>query len=148
MAHLPVVELSKRFQFSACHRLHNAKWSDEQNKQVFGKCNNLNGHGHNYVVTVCFKGPVDDKSGMVVNLTDVGVVLKKIEAVVDHKNLDKDVEWFVSSGKVSTTENLAVMVWEMVQDTELRDLLHKVVINETENNKFVYKGEKAKPMPK
>lgn len=75
----PSVEISKRFVFSACHRLHNPRWSDEKNLEVFGKCNNPNGHGHNYVVTVYFRGPVDAESGMVVNLTDVGRVLKGLE---------------------------------------------------------------------
>lgn len=64
--------------------------------------------------------------------------------LVDHKNLDKDVDWFVKTKVVSTTENLAIFVWEMLEQSKLKDLLHKVVIDETENNRIVYKGKKCK----
>lgn len=137
-----VVDLSRRFTFSAAHRMHNERWSADHNRDVFGKCNNAAGHGHNYVVMVHFRGPVDVNSGMVVNLTDVKEVLKRVEESVDHKHLDKDVEWF--KGKVSTTETVCIYIWEKVSESHvLAPMLRKVEVWETENNRFVYKGKKT-----
>lgn len=138
----PLVTLSRRLTVSACHRLHNPRWSDEQNRAVFGKCNNVNGHGHNYTIIATFRGPVDEHSGMVVNLVDVKNELKAIEEAIDHKNLDKDVAWFRDNGIVSTTENLAVFIWDTLAKTPLRSLLFEVQVYETENNIFSYRGEK------
>ena len=135
----PIVELTRRFTFSAAHRLHSQELSAEENAHVFGKCNNANGHGHNYSVEVSYRGPVDSKTGMVVNITDVKKDLAMVEAVLDHKCLDKDVPFFAST--VSTTEMLAVFVWEELKKAPLGDMLSKVEIWETENNKFVFKGD-------
>jgi len=152
----PVVRLSRRETFSACHRLHNPNLSDEQNREIFGKCNNPNGHGHNYVLEVTVKGKVDDDTGMVINISDLkGIIEEAVMKPLDHKNIDKDVAWFAGGGggssadeqdrphhRVSTTENLAVFIWHNVhcllpQDTSL----HKVKLWETEKNCVVYKGE-------
>ncbi len=70
-ASAPLVNLCRRFTFSSAHRLHCAHWTDVHNQEVFGKCNNANGHGHNYIVLVHLRGPVDRNSGMVINLSDV-----------------------------------------------------------------------------
>lgn len=104
----PMVRLSRRETFSASHRLHNSGLSDEENQQIYSKCNNPNGHGHNYVVYVVLQGPIDKRTGMVYNLTDmkreIGKVLGIYSTVsvsilhtldtLDHKNLDLDVEYF------------------------------------------------------
>lgn len=89
------------------------------------------------------RGVVDVESGMVINMTDLKQVLAQVEKALDHKNLDRDVAWFRDSGKVSTTENLCICIWEMIQEASslIGTMLHKVVVNETENNRFSYKGE-------
>uniref|UniRef100_A0A671V758 6-pyruvoyl tetrahydrobiopterin synthase n=1 Tax=Sparus aurata TaxID=8175 RepID=A0A671V758_SPAAU len=121
--------------FSACHRLHSIHLSDEENKRVYGKCNNPNGHGHNYK-GLC----IDRLTGMVMNLTDLK---KYIEDVImtplDHKNLDKDVPYFASV--VSTTENVAVYIWDNMVKVLPTNLLYEIKIHETDKNIVVYRGE-------
>ncbi|KAM9715514.1 6-pyruvoyl tetrahydrobiopterin synthase [Menidia menidia] len=126
--------------FSACHRLHSIHLSDEENKKVFGKCNNPNGHGHNYKVEVTVRGKIDGKTGMVMNLTDLKKHIEKvIMAPLDHKNLDKDVPYFTTVA--STTENLAVYIWDNMVKELPKNLLHEIKIYETDNNIVVYRGE-------
>ncbi|XP_030257074.1 6-pyruvoyl tetrahydrobiopterin synthase [Sparus aurata] len=126
--------------FSACHRLHSIHLSDEENKRVYGKCNNPNGHGHNYKVEVTVRGKIDRLTGMVMNLTDLK---KYIEDVImtplDHKNLDKDVPYFASV--VSTTENVAVYIWDNMVKVLPTNLLYEIKIHETDKNIVVYRGE-------
>ncbi|NXU19859.1 PTPS synthase, partial [Pardalotus punctatus] len=116
---------------------HSKSLSDEENLKVFGKCNNPNGHGHNY------KGrKIDPVSGMVMNLTDLKEHMQEaIMEPLDHKNLDKDVPYF--SEVVSTTENVAVFIWDSLQKLLPQGLLYKVEVHETEQNVVVYKGEEA-----
>ncbi|XP_072229819.1 6-pyruvoyl tetrahydrobiopterin synthase [Leuresthes tenuis] len=126
--------------FSACHRLHSIHLSDEENKKVFGKCNNPNGHGHNYKVEVTVRGKIDRLTGMVMNLTDLKKYIEKvIMAPLDHKNLDKDVPYFASIA--STTENVAVYIWDNMVKILPPDLLYEIKIYETDNNIVVYRGE-------
>ncbi|XP_033894607.1 6-pyruvoyl tetrahydrobiopterin synthase isoform X2 [Acipenser ruthenus] len=81
--------------FSACHRLHSKALSDEENKRIFGKCNNPNGHGHNYNVEITVRGKIDPATGMVLNITDLKEYIEMaIMEPLDHKNLDKDVPYF------------------------------------------------------
>ncbi|XP_061078671.1 6-pyruvoyl tetrahydrobiopterin synthase [Conger conger] len=126
--------------FSACHRLHSKQLSDEENRKIFGKCNNPNGHGHNYKVEVTVRGKIDPVTGMVMNLTDLK---KHIEEVImiplDHKHLDKDVPYFADV--VSTSENLAVYIWNNMEKVLPPSLLYEVKLHETENNIVVYRGE-------
>lgn len=90
----PIVSLCRRETFSASHRLHNPELSDEENLQIYSKCNNPNGHGHNYVVYLVLKGPVEETTGMVYNLADLKKELGNVLDTLDHKNLDLDVEYF------------------------------------------------------
>eukprot|EP01094_Clydonella_sp_ATCC50884_P006460 TRINITY_DN1565_c0_g1_i1.p1 TRINITY_DN1565_c0_g1~~TRINITY_DN1565_c0_g1_i1.p1 ORF type:complete len:166 (+),score=66.18 TRINITY_DN1565_c0_g1_i1:75-572(+) len=135
-----VCMITRRERFSACHRLHSSHLSEQENKAVFGKCNNENGHGHNYTLFVTLKGPIDARTGMVMNLVELKSAIKRgVLDKLDHKNIDKDVEDF---NGVSTTENVAVYVWEQLQlQLAQPDLLHEVRIEETENNSVVYRGE-------
>ncbi|OWR48010.1 6-pyruvoyl-tetrahydropterin synthase [Danaus plexippus plexippus] len=95
MAHHPIVSITRRETFSSCHRLHSPFLSDEDNKKLYGKCNNPNGHGHNYVVLVTVKGPVDQNTGMVMNVHDLKQYMHQaIMDPLDHKNLDLDVPYF------------------------------------------------------
>ncbi|XP_028821413.1 6-pyruvoyl tetrahydrobiopterin synthase [Denticeps clupeoides] len=126
--------------FSACHRLHSNHLSDEENRRVFGKCNNPNGHGHNYKVEVTVRGKIDRKTGMVMNLTDLKHYIEEaIMKPLDHKNLDKDVPYFADV--VSTTENLAVFIWDSMAKLLPTNLLYEIKVHETDKNIVVYRGE-------
>ncbi|XP_039757093.1 6-pyruvoyl tetrahydrobiopterin synthase [Pararge aegeria] len=140
MASLPIVSITRRETFSSCHRLHSYFLSDEENKKLYGKCNNPNGHGHNYVVLVTVKGPVDPQTGMVMNVHDLKQYMQQaIMDPLDHKNLDEDVPYFKTV--VSTTENLAILIWDKLQKVmDKPNLLHEVKILETEKNHVVYRG--------
>jgi 6-pyruvoyltetrahydropterin/6-carboxytetrahydropterin synthase len=131
----PIVELSRRFTFSAAHRLHSKALSDAENAAVFGKCNHANGHGHNYAVELYFRGPVVRETGMVVNITDVKKEVAKLEAILDHKNIDRDVLYFDTV--VSSAENIAVFIWEQIKAGPLGHLVSKVEVWETEVRWFV-----------
>ncbi|NWZ02145.1 PTPS synthase, partial [Loxia curvirostra] len=140
-----LARLSRSVTFSACHRLHSKSLSDEENLQLFGKCNNPNGHGHNYkggkLISILAPG-IDPVSGMVMNLTDLKEYMQAaIMEPLDHKNLDKDVPYF--SEVVSTTENVAVFIWDSLQKLLPQGILYKVEVHETEQNVVVYKGEEA-----
>ncbi|XP_059386098.1 6-pyruvoyl tetrahydrobiopterin synthase-like [Carassius carassius] len=126
--------------FSACHRLHSKSLSDEENKRIFGKCNNPNGHGHNYTVEVTVRGKIDKKTGMVMNLTDLKEFIEEaIMKPLDHKNMDLDVPYFADV--VSTTENLSVFIWESLEKLLPPDSLHEIKIYETDKNIVVYRGD-------
>ncbi|XP_041829235.1 6-pyruvoyl tetrahydrobiopterin synthase [Melanotaenia boesemani] len=126
--------------FSACHRLHSIHLSDEENKKVYGKCNNPNGHGHNYTVEVTVRGKIDRVTGMVMNLTDLKKCIEEVIMIpLDHKNLDKDVPYF--SSVVSTTENVAVYIWDNMVKILPANLLYEIRIHETDKNIVVYRGE-------
>lgn len=113
--------LTKRLEFCASHRYHNAKWDDVKNREVFGVCNNINTHGHNYLLEVTLKGDIDPVTGMIINLYDLKVILHHILEQFDHKNLNLDTPFF--SNKIPTTENLAWTLWEILQDhPDLPDL--------------------------
>ncbi|XP_047985204.1 6-pyruvoyl tetrahydrobiopterin synthase [Leguminivora glycinivorella] len=148
MSSLPIVSITRRETFSSCHRLHSPFLSDEENKKLYGKCNNPNGHGHNYVVLVTVKGPVDAHTGMVMNIHDLKQYMKEaIMDPLDHKNLDQDVPYFKTV--VSTTENLAIYIWDHLQKVmEKPNLLHEVKILETEKNHVVYRGGSTYPRKK
>lgn len=139
----PIVYLTRVEAFSACHRLHSIQLSDEENKKVFGKCNNPNGHGHNYKVEVTVRGPVDEVTGMVMNITDMKSIINKVVMdVMDHKNMDLDVPIFRDSSLVTTSENIAVVIFEGIQK-HLPDhvTVHEIILHETDKNKVIYRGE-------
>lgn len=93
---MPTIVLGRIEHFSAAHRLHSAHLTDSENVAVYGKCNSLHGHGHNYRVEVRLRGTIDERTGMVANLEDVKRETERVLEMVDHKNLDTDVEWFAS----------------------------------------------------
>ncbi|TDH03128.1 hypothetical protein EPR50_G00159820 [Perca flavescens] len=126
--------------FSACHRLHSIHLSDEENKRVYGKCNNPNGHGHNYKVEVTVRGKIDSLTGMVMNLTDLKRCIEEVIMIpLDHKNLDEDVPYFANV--VSTTENVAVYIWDNMVKVLPSNLLYEIKIHETDNNVVIYRGD-------
>lgn len=134
--------LTRRERFCAAHRLFRPDWSDEKNKKVFGGCSNPNWHGHNYQLYVTVKGKVDEGTGFVINLKILSQILnEKVISKLDHANINLDVDFM--EGKLSTTENLALGIWNEIYD-ELKShgaTLHCVKIIETENNIIEYYGE-------
>ncbi|XP_076667903.1 6-pyruvoyl tetrahydrobiopterin synthase purple [Andrena cerasifolii] len=138
----PIAYLTRKEAISSCHRLHSTDLTDEENRNTYGKCNNYWGHGHNYTVEVTVRGPVDRVTGMVMNLSDLKVYMKRVLMdQLDHKNLDKDVPYF--ENVVSTTENVAVYIFDELKKL-LPDpsLLYEVKIHETDRNIVIYRGEK------
>uniref|UniRef100_A0A1I7UEN8 6-pyruvoyltetrahydropterin synthase n=1 Tax=Caenorhabditis tropicalis TaxID=1561998 RepID=A0A1I7UEN8_9PELO len=136
---MPTVTMERVDMFSASHRLHSEKLSDAENKETFGKCNNSNGHGHNYVWKVKLRGEVDSVNGMVYDLAKLKKEMNVVLDTVDHRNLDKDVEFFKTT--VSTSENVAIYMFEKLKSVMSNpSVLYKVTIEETPKNIFTYKG--------
>ncbi len=136
-----MIYITRRETFSAAHRLARKDWTDEKNSEVFGKCANPNWHGHNYVLLVTVKGEVNPETGFVTNLSDVGRIISQyILDKIDHKNLDQDVDFM--KGKLSSTEMLAIAIWEQIEKpiNALGCKLHCVKLQETEKNFVEYFG--------
>ena len=131
--------LTRRYMFSASHRLHCDAMSDAENVATYGKCNNPYGHGHNYALEVMVSGPVDESTGMVCNLTDLdGFVQNEILERFDHQNLNMLAEF---AGTVPTTENLCMAVYDILQRGFRHAHLEKVRFEETMMNSFEYWGK-------
>jgi len=117
------------------------EWSDEANMQVFGKCSNPNWHGHNYILWVTVKGEPSEERGFVINMNILKqIILDNIINKVDHKNINLEVDFM--KGKIATTENLAVAIWNELKPfvEKERAYLHCIKIEETENNTIEYYG--------
>jgi 6-pyruvoyltetrahydropterin/6-carboxytetrahydropterin synthase len=130
--------LTRRYMFSASHRLHSDHMSDAENAATYGKCNNPYGHGHNYVLEVTVSGPVDEATGMVCNLMDLDrFVQHEILDHFDHQNLNTLPEFAKS---VPTTENLCIAIYDILQRGFHQAHLEKVRFEETMMNSFEYAG--------
>ena len=130
--------LTRRYWFSASHRLHSDEMSAEENRATYGKCNNPYGHGHNYALEVTVSGAVDARTGMVCNLVDLdGFMARDILARYEHVNLNTLPEF---SHRVPTTENLCVEIYEILQRGFHQAHLEKVRMEETMMNSFEYAG--------
>lgn len=129
---------SRRYRLSAAHRLHSDELSESKNQEVYGKCNNPHGHGHNYIVEVTVGGQVDPETGMVANLADLDAcVNREVVERFDHKNLNLCPEFH---GQVPTTENLCIAVYGILSRTFTPAELVRVRVEETMNNFFEYSG--------
>ncbi len=129
----------RRYTISASHRLHSEALSAEENRAIYGKCNNPHGHGHNYVIEVLVGGDVDKETGMVINLVAMDdVVRAQVLERFDHCNLNLD-PLFVN--RVPTTENLCRVIFGLLKDTLPVGKLERVRVEETENNFFECDGE-------
>jgi len=125
--------LSRRYHFSASHRLHTEVYDAARNREVFGKCNNPFGHGHNYVVQVTVSGPIDAQTGMVCNLAELDAFARtNVLERFDHTNLNT-LDCFREI--VSTTENLNIEIYSIFQDFTAAHL-ESVHVEETNNNSF------------
>ena len=137
-----IVHLTRRYMFSASHRLHSEQFSEEENRAIYGKCNNPYGHGHNYMIEITVSGPVDDQTGMVCNLVDLdGFVHSQILERYDQQNLNLVPEF---TKTVPTTENLCIAIYEIVKRGFEKAHLQKVRIEETMMNSFEYAGEDSR----
>ena len=137
---MPVVTVTRRLHFNAAHRVHNPALSDEENVRLFGKCNNPNWHGHNYILDVSVRGAVDDRTGYVL---DLGVLKTIVEEravnLIDHKNFNLDVPFM--RGVIPTSENIIVGIWRELEPAIRPVQLVKLVLWETPNNYVEYAGE-------
>jgi len=131
-----MVYFSEKFEFAASHRLWNEQFSEKRNIEVFGKCANPAGHGHNYTVEVTVKTPADGKGFSTVDFEKT--VSDNLIKILDHKNLNVDVSHF---GKTNpTVENIAVFTWNVLAGRFGRSLLHCVTLWETDKTYCSYYG--------
>ncbi len=136
-----MIYLTRRERFSAAHRMFREDWTDEMNSKVFGKCSNPNWHGHNYILWVTVKGELADGNGFVMNIDTLKhIILEKVIAKLDHKNINLEVDFM--TGKIATTENLTVAIWNELKPAIEKEgvYLHSIKIEETENNTIEYYG--------
>lgn len=127
--------ITKRMTFCAGHRMYKPELSDAENLRIFGECSNPGGHGHNYVLEVSVTGEVDPATGMIINLKELKQVIEReVVFKVDHKNLNTEVEFM--RGLVPSTEAFAGKIFEILDRALARNLLSRVVLWESENNRF------------
>lgn len=133
------ITICRKSHFNAAHKLYNPIWSKEKNLDVFGRCSYENYHGHNYELIVKFEGEIDQDTGMVMDLSDLKkIIVREVEDVLDHKNLNLDIDYF--QDKIPSTENLAVFIWNKLNDSiELEGNL-SIVLYETPRNFVEYSG--------
>ncbi len=134
--------LTRKVSFSSAHRLHNPALSDEENRKIYGECNNPDGHGHNYTLEVTVRGKISDKNGMVIDLKILKkIITEKILTKVDHKYLNYDVDFFKNI--IPTAENIVTQFWKILKEalTEEKVELYELKLYETENNIAIYRGE-------
>jgi len=109
---MPKATLTKRLEFCSSHRYHNPNWDDVKNLDVFGACNNVHSHGHNYLLEVTLCGDIDPVTGMIINLYDLKQYLWDVLIEFDHKNLNLDTPYF--HNRIPTSENLAWTLWKLL----------------------------------
>ncbi len=133
------LHLTRRYSFSASHRLHSPRLSEEENWRTYGKCNNPYGHGHNYTVEVTVSGPVDPATGMVTHLGELDAfVEREVLETFDHKYLNEEIAAFCE--RVPTTENLCIEIYNRLSAFPSARL-ERVRLEETSLNSFEYSGE-------
>jgi 6-pyruvoyltetrahydropterin/6-carboxytetrahydropterin synthase len=111
---MKTVYLTRRAEFSASHFYHNPQFTTEENRRIFGKCNNPHGHGHNYMLEVTVKGPVNENSGFVMDLKQLKEIMnREVIDAFDHRHLNYEVPEFKE--RIPTTENLAIAIWRRLE---------------------------------
>lgn len=126
--------ITRIYEFAAAHRLHVPSLSDEKNIELFGKCNNVAGHGHNYVLEVTVSGELDPVSGMICSIVDVdNAVSREVVDRYDHKNLNCDIPEF--EGGVTTSEALAQTIFKRL-DGHIPATLERIRLHETARSIF------------
>ena len=133
------LSLTRRYRFSASHRLHRANLSEEENLRLYGKCSNLHGHGHNYLLEVTIAGPVDPATGMIANLGELDpFVEREVIEPFDYKYLNEEVPEFAAD--IPTTENVCREIYRRLKAFPAARI-SRVRIDETSKNSFEYDGD-------
>ncbi len=131
------ITIFRKAHFNAAHRLHNPKWSEEKNNEVFGLCNNPYYHGHNYEIEVALTGEVDQETGFLINLDTLKTIIKeKIENKFDHKNLNEELEEFKKL--IPSAENICYVIWSILRDNLDKKYDLQVKLWETPRNYVQY----------
>ena len=135
-----MIYLSRHEHFNAAHKLSNPEWSDEKNREVFGKCANPNWHGHNYELIVTVKGEVDPDTGFLMDAKRLSALINdNICEQLDHRNLNVDVAFMKNI--LPSTENLAIAVWKQLAPLLPEGVeLHCIELRETPNMYVRYFG--------
>jgi 6-pyruvoyltetrahydropterin/6-carboxytetrahydropterin synthase len=137
---MPDVTVTRRLMFNAAHRVHNPDLPDAENERLFGKCNNPNWHGHNYTLDVSVRGPIDPRTGYVIDLGELKqLVRERVVDRIDHKNLNLDVPFM--QGIIPTSENIITAIWRELAPAVRPGRLVRLVLWETANNYVEYTGE-------
>ena len=135
-----MVYVKRRETFSAAHRLYNPSYSDEKNKEIFGKCSNPNWHGHNYVLEVIVAGEPDPETGFVIDLKILKQIIEdNVLQKVDHKNLNTETDFM--KGIIPSAENIAKAIYGELKGKLPSGKLYSVILFETEKNIVEYRGE-------
>jgi 6-pyruvoyltetrahydropterin/6-carboxytetrahydropterin synthase len=136
-----MIYLSRHEHFNAAHKLANPAWSEEKNREVFGKCANANWHGHNYELIVTVKGEVDPDTGFLMDAKRLSeLVQEHVCEKIDHRNLNVDVPFM--QGRLPSTENLAIAIWEQLEPRLPANVkLHCVKLRETASIYVEYYGQ-------
>jgi|TARA_B100001996_G_scaffold200822_1_gene153722 6-pyruvoyltetrahydropterin/6-carboxytetrahydropterin synthase len=133
------ITVSRKAHFNAAHRLYNQSWSDKRNKEVFGKCNNPNYHGHNYELIVSVRGMINPETGYVIDMGYLKLLIKnEIEEILDHKNLNLDVPYF--SNVIPSAENICVFIYDILRSKIEDNLNLSIRLYETPRNYVEYSG--------
>ena len=136
---MPRVTVTRRLRFNAAHRVFNPTFSDAENEATFGKCNNPNWHGHNYVLEVSVEGEIDEPTGYVLDLAKLRDITEaRIIDKVDHRNVNLDVDFM--KGIIPPAENMVVQFWRILEPAVAPARLTKLILRETENNYVEYTG--------
>jgi 6-pyruvoyltetrahydropterin/6-carboxytetrahydropterin synthase len=128
-------DFTRSYTFSAAHRLHTPQLSGEQNLAIYGKCNNPNGHGHNYSLEVTARGSIDGATGMAMDMVAMDRIVQSVLDNLDHKHLDREVEGFAT--RTSTGENIVSYLWEELAP-RFEGHLARLKLWETNKNIFEY----------
>ncbi len=127
-----MIRVTRRLEFSAAHFYRNPKFSEEENRRVFGKCSNPHGHGHNYVVEVTVAGEPDPETGMVVDLRELKEILQaEVTDRMDHRHLNYEVPEL--AGQIPTCENIAAAIWRLLEPRVRQGRLERVRVHEAED---------------
>jgi 6-pyruvoyltetrahydropterin/6-carboxytetrahydropterin synthase len=136
---MPDVTVTRRMHFNAAHRVHNPELSDEENERLFGRCNNPNWHGHNYMLDVSVAGPIEKRTGYVMDLAALKrVVQDAVIDKVDHRNFNLEVDFM--RGVIPTAENIVVGCWRVLAPRVAPARLVRLILWETPNNYVEYEG--------
>ena len=133
------ITICRKAHFNAAHKLYRPDWSDEKNREVFGKCSNQNFHGHNYELIVSLTGNIDPETGYVYDISKLKNIIKsEVEDYLDHKNLNTDIDEFANLNP--TAENIVVLIYDRLINHFSKDLKLKVTLFETPRNFVEYSG--------